>query len=393
MRPRSVTLSRRTWAPPCGGYVRRASRPSESGLGFKQRLRENRVVDTAITVNERYTADLGNHLAASIAFFGFLSLFPIALLALSVAGFVFAGNPDAMEQLVTAVAEAVPGLEAALGGALDTAVRTRGVTGVVGLVGVLLAGLRVIDAAALAVSRVFRVEDDAGAVARKARALRNLVILGLLTTLATSAGALAGLIGAAAETLGIPVGLVQLRGLLAFVLSFALDTLLFLVAYRLLTSVPGPPWSELVPGALLAAAGWSALKVFGATYVGNTAAQWDAVYGALGVVIGAMLLLFLAGRILIYGAELNAVLGGHRDAEAAGRVDEVAVVPTDAADGALRGAVRAGDRGVAGTGPGAGTPRRPDRRRRRLDAGRVALGAALVALIVKLLPPRDDPLL
>ncbi len=369
------------------------ARPSEAGLGFTQRLRENRVVDTAITVNERYTEDLGNHLAASIAFFGFLSLFPIALLALSVAGFVFAGDPDAMEQLVTAVAEAVPGLEAALGGALDTAVRTRGVTGVVGLVGVLLAGLRVIDAAALAVSRVFRVEDDAGTVARKARALRNLVILGLLTVLATSAGALAGLIGAAAETFGIPVGLVQLRGLLAFVLSFTLDTLLFLVAYRLLTSVPGPPWSELVPGALLAAAGWSALKVFGATYVGNTAAQWDAVYGALGVVIGAMLLLFLAGRILIYGAELNAVLRGHREAEAAGRVDEVAVVPTDAAAGALRGAVRAGDRVAAGTGSGAGTPLRLDRRRRRLDAGRVALGAALVALIVKLLPPRDDPLL
>lgn len=303
---------------------------------------------------------------------------------------MFAGDPDAMEQLVTAVAEAVPGLEAALGGALETAVRTRGVTGVVGLVGVLFAGLRVIDAAALAVSRVFRVEDDASAVARKARALRNLVILGLLTVLATSAGALAGLIGAVAETVGIPVGWVQVRGLLAFALSFALDTLLFLVAYRLLTAVPGPPWSELAPGALLAAAGWSALKVFGSTYVGNTAAQWDAVYGALGVVIGAMLLLFLAGRILIYGAELNVVLGEPPDT-VAGRVDAAAGVPADGATGARPGARP--EAAAVAVGAGAGPGVRSSRHRRHFDLRRVVLGAAFVALIVKLLPPRGDPLL
>jgi membrane protein len=342
--------------------------------GLRERLLDHPVVETAIAVNDRYTEDLGNHLSASIAFFGFLSLFPIALLALSVAGFVFAGDPAAADRVVDSVAEAVPGLEAALGGALETAVRTRGVTGLVGLVGVLFAGLRVIDAAALAVSRVFRVEDSSGALARKLRALRNLVILGALTLLATSAGALAGVVGAAAEGLGIPAGVVQLRGVLAFALSFGLDVLLFLVAFRVLASVPGPPWSDLVPGALLAAAGWTALKVFGAAYVGNTAAQWDAIYGALGVVIGAMLLLLLAGRIFLYGAELNALLAQRRREAATGYVVE----PT--------AWTAAGTAGGSTQAPAA-------TRDRRRDLRLLAIGAAIAAVIIKLVAPREDRLL
>jgi hypothetical protein len=140
-------------------------------LALKERLGELPVLGTAIAVNDRYTDDLGNHLAASIAFFAFLSLFPILLLGLAVAGTVFADDPQAQQEVVDAVSAAVPGLGEALGETIDVAIRTRGATGLVGLVGVLFAGLRVVDAATLAVSRVFRVDatHDSGVV-RKARA-------------------------------------------------------------------------------------------------------------------------------------------------------------------------------------------------------------------------------
>lgn len=296
-------------------------------MGLKDRLEETPVIGTVLAVNERYTEDLGNHLAASIAFFGFLSLFPILLLGLAVAGFAFAGDPQAQQEVVAGVTAAVPGLGAALGDTIEIAVRTRGATGLIGLIGVLFAGLRVIDGATLAISRVFRVDaTDESAVIRKARALGNLALLGLLTILGTTAGALAGFIVVIADAGGLPEAVVRLRGPIAFALSFALDLLLFVVAYRLLTAARGPAWRELVPGALLAAAGWTALKVFGAAYVSNTAEQWDALYGALGVVIGAMLLLFLAARILIYGAELNAL-----------RLERAGELTPPAADHATRG--------------------------------------------------------
>jgi membrane protein len=281
-------------------------------MPLKERLAEMPVIGTALAVNERYTEDLGNHLAASIAFFGFLSLFPLLLVALSVAGFVLAADPGAQARLVDAVAEAVPGLEAAIGETLEVVIESRGATGVVGFLLVLFAGLRVIDAGAIAVSRIFRVSTDGSVVKKKLRALGNLGLLGLLTIISTSAGALAGLVGGAAEWLGAPDWLVAGRVILAPALSFALDTLLFVVAYRVLVLVGGPSMRDLLPGALVAAAGWTALKVFGAAYVGNQAADWDGLYGALGGIIAAMLLLFMAARIFLYGAELNALRLEHR---------------------------------------------------------------------------------
>jgi membrane protein len=290
-------------------------------MSVMERLEDTPVVGTALAVNERYTDDLGNHLAASIAFFGFLSLFPLILLALSVAGLVLAADPAAQAQLADRIAAAVPGLGEAIGDAIDRVVAARGVTGIVGFVLVLFSGLRVIDAASLAVSRVFRVQPEAGAVKKKLVALGNLVLLGFLTVLATSAGALAGLVGAGADALGAPEWLVRGRVVLAPVLSFALDTLLFLTAYRVLVLRAGPPLRDLVPGALLAAAGWTALKVFGAAYVGNQAANWDGLYGTLGGIIAAMLLLFLAARIFLYGAELNALRSERRHGTPAPTLD------------------------------------------------------------------------
>jgi membrane protein len=322
-------------------------------VALKERLADVPVLGTALAVKERYEADLGNHLAASIAFFGFLSLFPLALLGLSVAGFVLAGDVAAQQEIADTVTEAVPGLGVVLGDAIETAVATRGVTGLVGLIGVLLAGLRVIAIATEAISRVHRVEIDDNAVVAKARALGNLLVLGTLAILATSAGAVAGFVGRAGDVVGLPDAVV--RGVAAPLLSFALDFVLFVVAYRVLAASRGPRWEHLWPGAVLAAVGWTALKVFGATYVGNQAANWDAVYGALGGIIAAMLLLFLAARIFLYGAQLNAVrcerpdgllhTGDHRpEASAAGPDHGDAITPPPE-DGRRRPAPLGSDRG------------------------------------------------
>lgn len=345
-------------------------------------------------MNDRYTADLGNHLAASVAFFGFLSLFPILLLGLAVVGFVFADDPQAQQEVVEAVSAAVPGLGEALGDTIDVAIRTRGATGLVGLVGVLFTGLRVVDGATLAVSRVFRVDaTDESGVVRKVRALGNLVLLGTLTIVATSAGALAGVIVFVAENLGLPETVVRLRGVLAFVLSFVLDVALFAVAYRVLTAARGPRFPDLWRGAILAAIGWTALKVFGATYVGNTADQWDALYGALGVVIGAMLLLFLAGRIFIYGAELNALLLQREGRLTPPGADAATREEADDLD-ATSSEMLVEPIPVPVDTSAAGSPVVSPRRRSPLRTGLLlGLTAAIAALIARQLPSRDEPLL
>ncbi|HEX2027919.1 MAG TPA: YihY/virulence factor BrkB family protein [Nitriliruptorales bacterium] len=280
-------------------------------MGLKDKLRGTPVLGTALTVHERYTEDLGNHLAASIAFFTVLSIFPLMLLGLSVAGYVLADDPTAQEAFLMRMARGVPGLRAALGdtleATLDTIVDNRGVAGAVGLLGVLFAGLRVIDGAKDATSVVYRSENRANPLVKKLESLFALIVLGLLFVAGAFASGAVGLAGDAATSIGIPPEVTGVVRLTAPLVGFALDLAFFVLAYRLLSAGAGPPWRDLWAGAALAAVGWGALKTFGAAYVGSQAAQWNGLYGALGGVIALMLLLFLAGRIYVYGAELNAV--------------------------------------------------------------------------------------
>ncbi len=254
---------------------------------------------TALAVQDRYNEDAGGQLAAAIAYFGFLSLFPILLVGLSVVGFLLAGEPELQARATEALTHAVPGLGPAIGENIASLVNSRAATGIIGLVGLLLTGLRVVDSATVATSRIFRVKHEANFVKQKLRSIAALVGLGLLSLLGAAAGAIVGV-----DFSGVVAFLVGLAGT---ALSLVLDTVLFLVAYRVLTAKLGPPWRELWPGALLAGAGWTALKIFGSTYVATQVASARGVYGSLASVIAVMIYFYLAGRLYVYGAELNAV--------------------------------------------------------------------------------------
>jgi membrane protein len=272
--------------------------------GIKDRLARMPVIGTALAVQERYKLDAGDPLAAAIGFFGFLSLFPLLALAVSAAGFVLEDPQDQVE-VALRVTEAIPGFDQLVaeddGGVEDliaNVVAQRGTIGLVGAVTLLITGLKVIAAAMAATRVVFRGEVLVGAGAR-VRQLLALVGLGALALMATGASTITGLVdaflpGPAIVALGIAV-------------TFALDLLLFLGAYRLLSPTSRLTVRELLPGAVLGAVGWTALKVGSATYVGNQVEDANALYGALGGVIALLLLLYLAGRLYVYGAELSAV--------------------------------------------------------------------------------------
>ncbi len=265
-------------------------------------LRDKPIIGTALAVQDRYNEDAGGQLAAAIAYFGFLTLFSIVLLGLSMVGFLLAGKPALQARASEALTHAVPGLGPAIGETITSLVNSPTATGVVGLLGLLLAGLPVVDFATVATSRIFRVEDDANLAKHKLRSITALVGLGLLSLLGAAAGVYVGL-----DFSGVVEFLVGLAGI---ALSLVLDTALFLVAYRVLTANHGPPWRELWPGALLAGIGWTALKIFASTFVATQVANARGVYGSLATVIAVVIyfyLFYLAGRLYVYGAELNAV--------------------------------------------------------------------------------------
>ena len=270
----------------------------------------------ARAVHARARAIAVDQLAAGTAYFGFLALVPVLLLATAVAGFVL-DDVDAQRSVAVAITSALPGLEAAVepGGALDTLlstlVRRRGGLGLVGAVSLLLVAVRLAASLMVGVELAFGVERATGVGARL-RQLGALIALGVVVlagsvTSGLASGLLPWLPGSALRVVTFGVGA-------------ASDVALFLVAYRVLhapTAAPGTtgttptsPWRVHLPGALLGAAGWTALKVFGATFVGFRLQSAGAVYGTLAGVATVLVLLYLMARLFLTGAVLSAVLAG-----------------------------------------------------------------------------------
>jgi membrane protein len=264
------------------------------------RLTRSPVVRTARALSERYSADAGGYLAASIAYYAFLSFFPLLLLSMSVVGFALAHSSGLRAEIEVGLTRSVPGLETLVGRNLDALRDARAAAGVVGLAGLLWTGTGVVGAGRNAVRRVFGQGPPPGGLRQRAWLVGMTAGLGLLGLVAT------GLATAAATMEAGGVAGVVLR-VLALLMAFGLDVALFLVAYRVLMRARAA-WADLAPGAVFAAIGWGILKLLGAWYAARTVAGSESVYGTFAATVGVLVVLYLAARLFVYGAELNAVL-------------------------------------------------------------------------------------
>lgn len=232
-------------------------------------------------------------LAAAVAYFAFVSLVPLALLAFAVASMVGDGT------LTDQAAGALSGLLAPAGQAVLTdalAGQTgRGGATVVGIAVLLWSGLRVLRGLDRAFSRVYGADPE-GLPGQLRDAL---VVLG-----ATVAG-LAAMAVVGAMVALLPV-LSPLRGV-----GVALLWGTLLVAFLpLFTLFPDADVGvrEALPGTVVAATAFVALgSLFG---VYTTYAGGFAVYGALGAILLLVTWLYVGSLAVMYGAVLNAVHAG-----------------------------------------------------------------------------------
>ena len=91
---------------------------------------------------KKFCEDRGSSLAALIAFYAFLSLFPLLLAFVSILGLVLEGTPSLRADVVDTVLARIPVLGAELGDEVEP-LPGSGVALVVGLFGALWAGLGV----------------------------------------------------------------------------------------------------------------------------------------------------------------------------------------------------------------------------------------------------------
>ena len=269
-----------------------------------------RLVAPVLAVHERARQVAVDQLAAGVAYFAFLALIPVLLLATAIAGFLL-DDADAQAAVVGAVTAALPGLEGAVepGGQLDallgTLVRRRGQLGLVGAASLLWVAVRLSASLMAGVELALGTTRSKGLGARS-RQLAALGALGVVMLAGLAAtGLTSGLLGGLLPFLPGPV-----LSVTTFAVGAVFDLLLFVVAYTVLSP---HPWRVHLPGAILGAVGWTALKVFGATYVGIRLQSAGAVYGTLAGVATVLVLLYVMARLFLTGAVLSAVVAERTD--------------------------------------------------------------------------------
>ena len=248
-----------------------------------------------VALGKRFGESGAGSLAASIAYYGFFSLFPLLLVLSSLTGLALRDHPDLQQRVLNSAFAQLP----VVGGEIRGNVRSIQGSGLAVTIGLLLAtwaGLGAIRATQAAMDTIWDVprRRRPGALASIGLALVMLAVLGVFLL---AAAAIAG-VTAAAGPAGSAIGLAA---------SLALNVALFLLAYRVLTRAD-IGWRAVAPGAALAGIGWTLLLAVGARIVSGRIASSENMYGTFAVVIGLLGWIYLAAQTALLGAVLNPVL-------------------------------------------------------------------------------------
>jgi len=276
--------------------------------GLKRRLDDLRtrrpVVDHAVRTQEHYGKVQATQQAGAVTYFGFLSFFPVLALAVFAVGWISQVYPDAQDQLEAAIDQVIPGLVGDGTGqiSLDDVRRFSGLAGVVGLLGVLYTGLGWLDATRTSLQVVFEVpaRERLNFVTAKLWDLLGLVTIGLVLFVSVIlGGAITGFSSDVLDWLGLGQGLAWLLYLLARLIGWGINTLLFFVLFRLVGHVEVPARSLWIACAI----GGFAFEILKAiSLLLFQMAQGNPAFQAFGVALVLILWINYFARVVLYSA-------------------------------------------------------------------------------------------
>jgi uncharacterized BrkB/YihY/UPF0761 family membrane protein len=257
--------------------------------------RRHGVLGFPYAVVKKYGDDAGGRQAALITYYGFLSIFPLLLVAVAVLSWALVNRPALRTEMVEALVP--PALQDTVNTAL-IAMPTSGLPLAVGIIGLLFSATGVVRSAYETLNHVAAVplRSRFGFVARYARILLMLIIVltgGLVVAaLTVAAGALPD------------IG--QLQRLAAGASSALVVFGVLVTAGRVLVARPvswRSTWLAAGTGALTVALVLS----IGARLLALLVTKSGPVYGSFATVAGIFALLFLVSQTLLYAAETAVV--------------------------------------------------------------------------------------
>jgi YihY family inner membrane protein len=267
--------------------------------------REHRWAGLPVAVLYKFVDDQGSYLAAQITYYGFVAAFPLLLLLATILGYALHGHPHLQREVLDSALAQFP----VIGGQITANIQSfHGSTPglVIGMIGCIYGGLGIVQAVQTMLNKVWGVPRNARPNPLRAR-LRSLLLLAfggasvIATTVLTAIGSASDAYGA---KLDVPVRA------LAAAAAIALNVVLFVVAFRVLTA-RHVSVRQIRAGAVAAAVTWQGLQWAGTLLVGLEIKGATATYGLFALVLGTLAWIYVGALTTVMCAEFNAVRARH----------------------------------------------------------------------------------
>lgn len=257
--------------------------------------RRHPVLGFPLGVIYKFVDDQGGYLAALIAYYAFVSLFPLLLLSSTILGLVLAGNPHLQQQILDSALSQIPIIGDDIGSPEKIGGGTLGL--IVGVLGSLYGGLGVAVAVqnamntAWAVPRNLRPDPIFARV--RGLALLSTVGVAVLAITAVNVMSSAGYFG-------------RINGAVVLVAAVLLNIVVFTVAFRL-AAARSLSVLDVLPGAIVAGAIWQLLQTFGGVYIRYVVSRASVINGVFAVMLGVLAFMYIAAMLLVIAVEINVV--------------------------------------------------------------------------------------
>ncbi|MFD3510951.1 inner membrane protein YhjD [Nocardia sp. NPDC058666] len=298
-------------------------------------------LDHLVRAGGRFQHQRGDFFAAGITYFTVLSLFPLLMVAFSVAGFILAGHPDLLTELQAKVVENIPGsFGDQINDLIEKAMDSRGTVGIIGLLVGLYTGLGWIANLRAALTEQWESQSP-----EKPWWQAKLSDLGALIGLGLASVVSLGLSAIAASGLGKGVldwlGVDHLPGasLVLRLVSIALGLLASWAVFAwMIARLPREPVSlrSAARAAVLAAIAFEIFKIIAAIYLKIVlSSPAGATFGSI---IGLMVFTYTSYRILLFATAWAATSRDNEEAATVAPPNAVVIRPRIVEHGVSTGA-------------------------------------------------------
>ena len=259
----------------------------------------------------RFSRDGCAFLAQAVAFNAIFALFPLVVLILSLADYVF---PFARERVLNFLGTFSPTLHEFVAANLQTYIYGSGVTSIIALIFLVWSSKNLFMGLAFALDRALGVPKMRPFVHNVALSIIMLPVMSLIVVIAMALPIIVSVVHFLAQ---VP-DRQNLTHFAAYAVSLLLVFVVTMVLYRWLPNKM-ISWSFSLPGAFLVAVLWPAVQFAFTQYTLHI--NFTQIYGALSVPLALLLWFYVLGSVFFFGAEFSAAWHANDEPQAIPRID------------------------------------------------------------------------